>query len=141
MSIKGNRERGADVGRVSFVDMGVPELLGNGNAAVFAVVFRNPVAFGSARKGKEGAFPLSPWPKTLSKFTAAAFLPSGTPSEASRGRAACPSRAWTSPAYPLMAMPQFFPATYFSAPRLHLRKLSAGMRKSISSCKTIRTPV
>ena len=27
--------------------------------------FRNPVAFGSARKGKEGAFPLSPWPKNL----------------------------------------------------------------------------
>ena len=38
MSAKGNRERGADVGRVSFVDMGVPELLGNGNAAVFFAV-------------------------------------------------------------------------------------------------------
>jgi hypothetical protein len=38
MSAKGNRERGAGVGRVSFVDMGVPELLGIGNAAVFAVV-------------------------------------------------------------------------------------------------------
>ena len=35
MSAKGNREQGADVGRVSFVDMGVPEPLGNGNAAVF----------------------------------------------------------------------------------------------------------
>ena len=39
MSAKGNCEGGTDVGRVSFVDMGVPELLGNGNAAVFAVVF------------------------------------------------------------------------------------------------------
>ena len=58
MSAKGNRERGADVGRVPFVDMGVPEPLGNGNAAVFvAVVFRNPVAFGSARKGCKGYFP------------------------------------------------------------------------------------
>ena len=58
MSPKGNHVQGTDVGRVSFVDMGVPEPLGNGHAAVFfADVFRNPVAFGSARKGCEGYFP------------------------------------------------------------------------------------
>tara|TARA_B110000008_G_scaffold263877_1_gene287666 strand:- start:126 stop:290 length:165 start_codon:yes stop_codon:yes gene_type:complete len=45
MSIKGNREQSPDVGRVSFVDMGVPEPLGNGNAAVFFAVINFLILF------------------------------------------------------------------------------------------------
>ena len=58
MSAKGNRERGADVGRVSFVDMGVRSLFVNGNSAVLAVVVEEPRGLRKCAEGLGGVFPV-----------------------------------------------------------------------------------
>jgi len=60
MSAKGNCERGADVGRVSFVDMGVRSLFVTGNSAVLAVVFEAPRGLWKWSAGIcEGIFPFN----------------------------------------------------------------------------------